>query len=126
MRPEIFTDLEPSARRGREVMRIDMKEWPANGPLLSALGTFLGAVEKARLTVSKDSYGGIMAYLPPTEQELEQALSDAKQNWDKSKQLYEAAEISGTEPEDYTRHQIRSWAKGENLPLPWVKEGEHE
>lgn len=119
MRPEIYSDLEPSQRKGTEVFRIEMSMLPAQGPILTALGNFLAVAE--RTLTAERSYGTVYLRLPPTEQELEQALSDAKENWDRDKTLYEAAEISGTEPEDYTKHRIRNWAKKENLPLPWEK-----
>ena len=100
-------------------MRIDMQSLPADGPILTALGTFLNIAAQRKLVTHKTSYGTITIHLPPTEEELEQALSDAKDLWDQAKQLYEAAEVSKTEPEDYTRHKIRAWAAKENLPLPW-------
>ena len=117
MRPEIYSDLSEDQRHGREVIRIDMGSFPASGPLLSGLGNFLAIAEKTLTKVQQ--YSTVTLHLPPTEEELEQALSYAKDNWDECKQLYEAAEISKTEPENYTKHRIRAWAKKENLPLPW-------
>lgn len=118
MRPEIYADLDQSQIRGREVMKINMSEIPPDGALLSSLGNFLEIAKRAKLTTDK-KYGWLTFYLPPTQEDLELALSDAKADWDYSKQLYEAAEISKTEPEDYTRHRIRNWAAKEGLPLPW-------
>lgn len=121
MRPEIYADLPKEARRGMEVMRISMQYLPPDGHLLTAMGNFLNIAERQKLTVFKDPYGNVTIHVPPTESELESALSDAKEIWDRDKGLYEAAGISGTEPEDYTRHRIRNWAAKENLPLPWEK-----
>jgi hypothetical protein len=119
MRPEIYADLSEDVKRGREVMRIEMAVLPPDGPVLTALGTFLNIAEQRKLKIYRTPYSTVTIHLQPTDVELEQALSDAKDSWDRCKGLYEAAEVSKTEPEDYTRHQIRTWAQKENLPLPW-------
>lgn len=117
-RPATHDDLTADQRKGAEIFRVDMTKLPATSGMLTALGTFMKATEAAKFTTER-AYGSLYVYLPPTAQELDEALDDAKARWDRAAQLYDAALISGTEPEDYTRTTIRNHARDEGLPLPW-------
>ena len=119
MRPEIFKDLDESTLRGSQVLSVETDNFPADGAMYTALGAFLNAAAKAHLVTEK-GYSRLTLYLPPTTEQLEKSLRDAQESWDSARQMYQAAVVSGTEPEDYTKHTIRRWAEKEGQRIPWA------
>lgn len=117
-RPSAHSDLDKSTLNGDEVITIQTQNFPTSGPLFKALGTFIDAARAAGLVSSK-SYRGIEFHLPPTKTQLDEALTSAQESWDHIRKMYEACLISGTQPEDYTRHTIANWCRKEDIPLPW-------
>lgn len=122
-RPSTHLDLTEDSRRGRQVAQFELQYLPMNGKLLSALGAFITAAEGAKMTTT-NQYGTTYVYRTPTTAELDEALADAQGTWDKNRRNYEAALISGTEPEDYTRWGIKSWCEAEGVALPWLNYAE--
>jgi len=115
-RPETYRDLSDYDRQGTPFVEIVTSITPADGSLLSSLGTFITALNKAGLTIV-NSYGRITACIPPTTDELDTALLNAQENWDRAKELYDS---TTSKPEDnYQVHTITNYAKKEGLPLPW-------
>lgn len=117
-RPTKYDELDESTLRGEEVFTIHTNNVPPTGPLYKAIGAFLDTAQAAKLIVTQN-YGRMVAYRPPTDTELNEALERAQREWDSSREKYEASLISGTMPEDYTRYAIEKYCRTENLPFPW-------
>lgn len=117
-RPLTHADLPADVLRGTQVATFELPRFPVNGKLIQALGAFITATEAAKLT-SAEQYGTTTIYRPPTLAELDSALDAAQGAWDTNRRNYEAALVSGTEPEDYTRYGISTWCAAEGVPLPW-------
>lgn len=120
MRPEIPKDIPREKLKGATVAMIDMQQLPADGPLIAAVGSFLQRLESSGLIVRKE-YSTIHAYAQPTEDEIEQILKVEQRQWDRAKDYYEAALVSGTEPEYYAKSLIIAWCRTENKLLPWAE-----
>lgn len=117
-RPSTHSDLSESKLRGSAIATFELGQFPVNGKLLAAVGAFITATEQAKLT-SSVQYGTTTFYLPPTPDQMDSALCEAQESWDMNRRNYEAALISGTRPEDYTRYGIESWCRSEGHELPW-------
>lgn len=117
-RPVTHQDLSADVLQGTQVATFELARFPVNGKLIAALGAFVSATEAAKLT-SADRYGTTTIFRPPTVAELDTALEDTQRSWDTNRRNYEAALVSGTEPEDYTKYGIQSWCAAEDVPLPW-------
>lgn len=117
-RPATTADLPASTLKGEQIASIDMRELPPTPALLTALGAFMRAVAANGLTVTKE-YGTVYVHQAPTADALDAALTEAQRDWDEAAAQYDAATISDTRPEDYTRYRIEAFARKEGKPLPW-------
>lgn len=122
-RPEHVTDLPDTDLGPIPVGSLNLGNigtWAA--PIFTALGGLASALDEAGY-VTSSSYEGVQWHRPRTPDEITAALHAAQRNWDRSRDLYDAANVSGFAPDaGYQRTQVLSYCKTEDVPVPWSYE----
>ena len=115
-KPASFDDLPAWQREPRRLITISDRAAIDRIPGATvALGAFLDVCREHGATI--DSSGDTVI-VPPTEEELEQKLEQARRGWDNLQRLYETWILAGEEPKYGAASPVRKWAKEEGLKSP--------
>lgn len=126
-RPETFYGLEAHEREMPEVMSIlDIDALINTSGALRDLDALLDTLRGAGLTVTKGDYGrGFTVRRDPTHDEMNRAVKDAQERWDRGLADYERIT---TEPGWWPEwgHALRFYCDREGIPMPAKPEIEIE
>jgi hypothetical protein len=117
LRPRTFEDLPEERQHGELLFEVRLEKLPF--ALLTSAGAFLMAAEKAGLQVSRESYRTAV-YGRPSDEEIVERIAAASERWDNAADRYEAALVSGTEPQDWNdKYTVKDYCKKLGYTLPW-------
>lgn len=119
-RPEQMSDIEGILLKGKTLDSIAVSEFAICPDALKLLGDFLQCLLDNGFDV-RTELGNAQVTREFTGIEAQEQLKQAQRDWDRRRDLYEAAKVDGERPDEpYQCDLIYRFCKDEGLVLPWL------